>query len=193
MTTFHPYSDHAFTSNHFSSTSGGSVSPDTDEGIGKAKLSKWSKEGPVKNACLSCRTKKAKCDGTQPVCGQVRRLLRRLGTCFRGKRTDGDVQCVKKGLECLYVKSRRGGARKKREGEVNFLCGWRSAEAWSVIAPSALQEFLKRLDGLLGLPDYTQSISPGTSLPSDDATNIVRQFASRDEMYLCPFTRSTKV
>jgi hypothetical protein len=32
---------------------------------------KWVKEAPVKNACLSCRTKKAKCDGQQPVCGQV--------------------------------------------------------------------------------------------------------------------------
>lgn len=29
------------------------------------------KEGPVKSACLSCRTKKAKCDGGRPVCGQV--------------------------------------------------------------------------------------------------------------------------
>jgi hypothetical protein len=36
------------------------------DGVGK-----WMKEGPVKNACLSCRTKKAKCDGQLPVCGQV--------------------------------------------------------------------------------------------------------------------------
>ncbi len=73
MTTFHPYSDHAFSDNHFASTSGGSVSPDTDEegsGVGKAKIVKWSKEGPVKNACLSCRNKKAKCDGASP-CSQV--------------------------------------------------------------------------------------------------------------------------
>jgi hypothetical protein len=38
-------------------------------------IGKWSKEAPVKNACLSCRTKKAKCDGQQPVCGQVRKLI----------------------------------------------------------------------------------------------------------------------
>lgn len=38
-------------------------------GIGKWKGE--AKEGPVKNACLSCRSKKAKCDGVQPVCGQV--------------------------------------------------------------------------------------------------------------------------
>jgi hypothetical protein len=29
------------------------------------------KEGPVKAACLSCRQKKAKCDGTKPICTQV--------------------------------------------------------------------------------------------------------------------------
>lgn len=37
-------------------------------------IGRWkpdTKEGPVKNACLSCRSKKAKCDGLQPVCGQV--------------------------------------------------------------------------------------------------------------------------
>jgi hypothetical protein len=27
--------------------------------------------GPVKAACLSCRQKKAKCDGVKPACGQV--------------------------------------------------------------------------------------------------------------------------
>lgn len=28
-------------------------------------------DGPVKAACLSCRQKKAKCDGERPACGQV--------------------------------------------------------------------------------------------------------------------------
>lgn len=32
-------------------------------------------QGPVKAACLSCRQKKAKCDGVQPSCGQVRRVI----------------------------------------------------------------------------------------------------------------------
>jgi hypothetical protein len=42
-----------------------------------AQTGKWKsekekeKEGPVKNACLSCRSKKAKCDGILPICGQV--------------------------------------------------------------------------------------------------------------------------
>lgn len=65
------------------------------------------KEGPVKAACLNCRSKKAKCDGVQPVCGA----------------------CQKKNLECQFVKSRRGGARKKREGEFQALqaCRWRDA------------------------------------------------------------------
>lgn len=112
MATFHPYSDNAYTSNHFSSTSGGSVSPDTDEGVGRAKVAKWSKEGPVKNACLSCRNKKAKCDAGLPKCGQVAGLhLSRWVELIAGL-----LQCEKKQLECVYVKSRRGGARKKREG-----------------------------------------------------------------------------
>lgn len=70
---------------------------------------------PVKNACLACRSKKARCDGGQPVCSQ----------------------CVSKGRECQYVKSRRGGARKKKE---NFVQP----------TPSALAQFLKQLDDLAG-------------------------------------------
>lgn len=73
-------------------------------------------------------------------------------------------QCQKKNVECVYVKSRRGGARKKKDN----------------IAPSALQEFLKRLDGLLGLHD--PSLSPGVSDVNDDTTDIVRKFSSKEEM-----------
>lgn len=50
---------------------------------------------PAKAACLSCRARKARCDGQQPVC----------------------KQCISKGRECVFVKSRRGGARKKRASE----------------------------------------------------------------------------
>jgi len=50
-----------------------------------------------------------------------------------------------------------------------------------VVAPSALKEFLKKLDGLLGLPDYSQTISPEASEALDDTINIVREFVSRDE------------
>jgi hypothetical protein len=67
---------------------------------------------PVKNACLACRAKKARCDGGQPICRQ----------------------CHTKGRECQYVKSRRGGARKKKE----------QVQA----APTALAQLLKRLDDL---------------------------------------------
>jgi hypothetical protein len=38
------------------------------------------KEGPVKAACLSCRQKKAKCDGAKPICTQVSLTLRSLQT-----------------------------------------------------------------------------------------------------------------
>ncbi|RXK42243.1 hypothetical protein M231_00602 [Tremella mesenterica] len=112
---------------------------------GHGGVGKW-KDGPVKNACLSCRTKKAKCDGTRPICGQ----------------------CVKKGAECVYVKSRRGGARRKRE---------------AMVTPSALQEFLKRLDGLLGIPEF--NLAPAPSNMPTDTTNILRRFSSRDEILRC--------
>lgn len=69
---------------------------------------------PVKNACLACRAKKARCDGVQPTCGQ----------------------CTSKGRECQYVKSRRGGARKKKEQLVP--------------TPTPLAQFLKQLDDLAG-------------------------------------------
>ena len=74
------------------------------------------------------------------------------------------LQCSKKSLECQYVKSRRGGARKKRE----------------VPAPSALQEFLKKLDGLLAIPDF--GVVKGVREPTDNTTDIVREFTSREEM-----------
>jgi hypothetical protein len=125
-------------------------------------IGKWrgeTKEGPVKNACLSCRSKKAKCDGIQPVCGQVSVAAMQPRVWSRLTQ-----QCQKKNIECVFVKSRRGGARKKKDN----------------IAPSALQEYLKRLDGLLGLHD--PCVSPGVSEPNDDTTDIVRTFSSKEEM-----------
>lgn len=48
------------------------------------------------------------------------------------------------------------------------------------MVPSALQEFLKKLDGLLGIPDF--KVVKGMREPTDDTTNIVREFTSREEM-----------
>lgn len=47
--------------------------PDFGDSVGKWPKDKDHKDGPgpVKAACLSCRQKKAKCDGVKPVCGQV--------------------------------------------------------------------------------------------------------------------------
>ncbi|KAL7424347.1 hypothetical protein Q5752_000029 [Cryptotrichosporon argae] len=104
--------------------------------------------GPVKAACLSCRQKKAKCDGVQPVCGQ----------------------CDKKAIECIYIKSKRGGARKKRD----------------LTAPTALAQFLAKLDGLMGIPEFT--LPKPQPLPNDDPTNVVRTFGSRDEILRCYYT-----
>ncbi|WVW78770.1 hypothetical protein I302_100732 [Kwoniella bestiolae CBS 10118] len=112
------------------------------------------KAAPVKAACLSCRNKKAKCDGKQPVCGQ----------------------CARKNLECVFVKSRRGGARKRRP----------------VIAPTALSEFLKKLDTLLMAP----ALDHGPASGSDDAevdlnqdtTNIVKRFSTAEEVFESYYT-----
>ena len=58
-----------------------------------------------------------------------------------------------------------------------------SAESAGIVtAPSALQEYLKRLDGLLDLPDFSKKVHRGTAESSDNVTNIVRQFASRDDL-----------
>ncbi|WWC87197.1 uncharacterized protein L201_002083 [Kwoniella dendrophila CBS 6074] len=106
------------------------------------------KSAPVKAACLSCRNKKAKCDGKQPVCGQ----------------------CARKNLECVFVKSRRGGARKRRP----------------VVAPTALSEFLKKLDTLLTSPalDHESKALDDVKVdPNEDTTNVVKQFNSREEIF----------
>ncbi|KAG7697080.1 hypothetical protein KL915_002343 [Ogataea haglerorum] len=46
---------------------------------------------PVSRACLECRQRHLKCDGIEPVC----------------------TRCKKLGKECFFVKSNRGGSRKK--------------------------------------------------------------------------------
>jgi len=58
----------------------------------------------------------------------------------------------------------------------------RRRELMCVVAtvPSALQDFLKKLDGLLSQPGYDIEQPEGEL--SDDTTNIVRQFPSRTEM-----------
>ncbi len=55
---------------------------------------KWPKDkdhgpGPVKAACLSCRQKKAKCDGVKPVCGQVSCAPTTHGAGKRAGNADG--------------------------------------------------------------------------------------------------------
>lgn len=54
------------------------VSCNTGKWVEKSQAHK-DKDGPVKAACLSCRTKKAKCDGGRPVCGQVSNCINDLG------------------------------------------------------------------------------------------------------------------
>ncbi|WWD22035.1 hypothetical protein CI109_106523 [Kwoniella shandongensis] len=157
MATFHPYQHSA--SSVFDT--GSSASPDGSEGTsslpgglvdgttggGEGGIGKWTnpKAAPVKAACLSCRTKKAKCDGKQPVCGQ----------------------CSRKGLECVFVKSRRGGARKRRQ----------------VVPPTALADYLKKLDDLLAAPLHNDLGQETIDMTNEDTTNIVRQFSTREEVF----------
>ncbi|WVQ97788.1 hypothetical protein IAU59_004902 [Kwoniella sp. CBS 9459] len=160
MTAYHPYqkTDHALdSSSSVSPQASGSESINTpllksSEALdgGEGGVGKWtgSKAAPVKAACLSCRMKKAKCDGKQPVCGQ----------------------CAKKNLECVFVKSRRGGARKRRQ----------------VLPPTALSEFLKKLDDLIAAPAMehdTFTPPPEQGGVQEDTTNIVKQFSTRAEVF----------
>jgi len=58
--------------------------PPQDSNLGKWKEADGkgaAAAGPVKAACLSCRQKKAKCDGAKPACGQVSNRLGRLHFC----------------------------------------------------------------------------------------------------------------
>lgn len=118
-------------------------------------------------ACLSCRTKKARCDGQQPVCGQ----------------------CITKGRECVFVKSRRGGARKRKEKPS---LGSGSGEAGAADAPlsSALEAFLKHLDTLAAthqsVPDLDSLTFGGGDCRSPssavDASLVVRTWDPNDVM-----------
>ena len=67
------------------------------------------------------------------------------------------------------------------------------AESCSVIVPSALQHFLKKLDGLLDPAENNRSLAPVMCGPSDDMTNVVRQFTSRGEMFVFLSIFSSKV
>jgi hypothetical protein len=127
-----------------------------DYGVEEAKLAKGESgrspiPPPVKNACLSCRTKKARCDGYQPICGQ----------------------CSSKGRECVYVKSRRGGARKRREHVLPP-------------TPNALKTFLAQLDGLQapgGEPPELDGLSvsgEGGAIGTVDPTIAVRSYSPDD-------------
>jgi hypothetical protein len=112
---------------------------------------------PVKNACLSCRTKKARCDGQQPIC----------------------TQCSTKGRECVYVKSRRGGARRRRD---------KAFPGQPPPPPSPLKEFLARLDGLQapgGEPPELDTLTvssgaEGGAVGTIDPSIAVRNYAPND-------------
>jgi hypothetical protein len=50
----------------------GNASPQPTSALGPVRAPMGrNREGPVKAACLSCRQKKAKCDGVKPICTQV--------------------------------------------------------------------------------------------------------------------------
>lgn len=56
----------------------------------------------------------------------------------------------------------------------------KSEKAHSAPPPSALQEFLKKLDGLLGLQEASPDVEAVE--PNEDMTDIVRHFNTREEM-----------
>jgi hypothetical protein len=90
------------------------------------------------------------------------------------------LQCRKKGLECVFVKSRRGGARRKREGRLTALDTAAAMLTKTVPPPSALQEFLLKLDALLSVHDPTLTAEESNRM--EETTNIVQTFESREEV-----------
>lgn len=139
------------------------------------------KEGPVKAACLSCRHKKMKCDGAQPICLQVC-PHRALTSFFRSIRSS--IRSARRRASSAFTSSLSVGERERSErvGTVtaSVHMKYRTCADLVVVAPSALQEFLKKLDVLLSVHD--PSLSPGTSEANDDTAHVVRQFTSRDEV-----------
>lgn len=150
-------------------------------GVGKWKNEKEKekdkdKEGPVKNACLSCRTKKAKCDGAQPVCGQVSAAV------VSAKSTFADSASARRRIWSAFSSSLEEVAR-GRSAKVS--CSLLRCSVWcltsdAVPPPTALQDFLKKLDTLMSIQETVPS--PPVAEPNDDPTNVVRTFASRQEM-----------
>jgi hypothetical protein len=149
-----------------SSTSPPELTSSISNTVGKV-AHKWERQttGPVKIACLKCRDKKAKCDGARPICGQVggpwRHLL--MAVCEQAA-----------GMRVYQVEARWG---EEEEGG-----RWATMRAELIVVPvlSCLAIMLKKLDGLLAVPDY--GLSPGRSEPNDDPKNVVRTFTSRDEV-----------
>jgi len=102
---------------------------------------------PVKNACLNCRSRKMKCTGEQPVC----------------------LNCAKKAITCEYVKSKRGGARKRKAPTVVAGVGIpgskvsSSATATATVVEDPLALFLKRMTDLAA---FKASADPSLDLLS---------------------------
>ncbi|WVQ83972.1 hypothetical protein IAT38_006117 [Cryptococcus sp. DSM 104549] len=153
MSACHPYQDKVETTTDGDSALNSGLSKTTMDvgGVGK-----WSaKAAPVKAACLSCRQKKAKCDGQQPVCGQVREL-NDFGSCT-GRRADvGDAA-------------------------TNRIHYSAPKKAWTP-PPSALSEYLKRLDDLATVPMRVDLSHGSHDQSGEDSSNVVRVCSSRDEV-----------
>lgn len=101
---------------------------------------------PVKNACLNCRSRKMKCTGEQPVC----------------------LNCAKKAITCEYVKSKRGGARKRKAPTIVAGVGIpgnksSSADATATVIEDPLALFLKRMTDLA---QFKASADPSLDLLS---------------------------
>ncbi|CEP23128.1 unnamed protein product [Cyberlindnera jadinii] len=79
----------------------------------------------ARHACLACREKKIKCDGEQPP---------QPGELFSEIRRQRCTHCKNLGIECVFVRSQRGGRRKK---DANGVTGAISAsDSGSVSEPS---------------------------------------------------------
>ncbi|KAL4923541.1 putative C6 transcription factor [Aspergillus undulatus] len=100
----------------------------------------------VSLACVPCRSKHLRCDATTPIC----------------------ARCRTEGLQCVYLKSRRGG-RRPRQSQLPSLPSDTAHPVQQAPAPSLDSSILIRTSR--SISDDDQSISEPSSASRSDATS----------------------
>lgn len=123
----------------------------------------------ARRACLSCREKKIKCDGEPPTA--------KHGDGTSALLTTLCSNCKFLGIECVFVRSMRGGRRKKRQATLEDGGADRKTHKPMSLPRSAMTH-TSSSDGVAGHGPYSashsQSSAIGVHVPLPDP-NAVRQ------------------